>query len=193
MSNEIKGKPNLKELRKNPQFMKTIYDQQYTDADKSLNQVAKYLEELTGTSVTGKTIGNDFKGYGLKLRAPRKAPDYKSIRDLGKIDASKLKTAQDRSILIQNVLAYFKMVKWNKFAPTHSMRPVPEDVLEVIGNIALGGIDIEKIREHGKELAKRDKEIRKLKQRIVELESERSSFITGIQKYATGQSKNPLI
>lgn len=193
MSEEIKEKPNLKEIRKNPKFMKTVYDQYYINSNWSLNRVAQHLEEMTGTSITGKTIGNDFKKFGFKLRAPRQKAVSLPPSDLDGVDLSGLKNWEDKLFVIQSLESFYKMRKWNKIAGAG--RIVPEEVLDLVESIVLDGLGLKKIREHGKELAEKDKEIRELKQRIAKLESSRDSFDRAIKSYKATLSpigKNPL-
>ena len=193
-SQEIKvEKPNLKVLRKNQNFMKTIYDQMYIGSNWNLSQVAQHLTEMTGTSVTGKTIGNDFKKFGFKLKSARRKAVGLPPSDLDGVDLSGLKNWEEKLFVIQSLESFYKMRKWNAIAGAG--RVVPKEVLEIIESIVLEGLGLEKIREHGKELAEKDKEIRKLKERIVKLENARDSFDMAIKSFKATQTplgKNPL-
>lgn len=185
-------KPNLKELRKNKEFMKTIYDQKYIQAKWSLTQIAKHLEEMTGTSITGKTVGNDFKGFGFKLKPSRKSPYYKPVGDIRKVDASKLKSSREELIQLQKMYIYYKIKGWKHFGQDRFESVVPPEEFSMIEEIAFGGLGIEQLRENKKELAEKDKEINRLTRRITELESERVNFTRAIENYASTLSKNPL-
>lgn len=193
MSEEKVEKPNLKELRKNKRFMKTVYDQQYVDSGKNLTQVAQYLQELTDMSISGKSIGNDFKGFGFKLKPARRKAVGLPPSDLDGVDLSGLKNWEEKLFVIQSLESFYKMRKWN--AISGAGRVVPTEVLELVESIVLEGLGLKKIREHGKELAEKDKEIRKLKERIVKLENARDSFDMAIKSFKATQTplgKNPL-
>lgn len=193
MSEEKVEKPNLKELRKNPNFMKTVYDQQYIGSNWNLNRVAQHLTEITGTSVTGKTIGSDFKGFGWKLKEPRRKAVGLPPSDLDGVDLSGLKNWEEKLFVIQSLESFYKMRKWN--AISGAGRVVPTEVLELVESIVLEGLGLKKIREHGKELAEKDKEIRRLNERIVKLESARDTFDIAIKSYKATEKplgKNPL-
>ena len=172
MSEEIKEKPklNLKELRKTKDFMKTVYDQVYMGSDKNLTKVAQHLEKLTGTSITGKTVGNDFKNFGWALKAPRKKKVALPDRKLGKLDLSKLEEIDHQYFLLRKLEIYYKLKKI-KYTPGLSTQFLPDDVLKAVENIAFEGLGLEEIKEHEKELSEKDAEIRGLKEVVRQLET----------------------
>lgn len=168
MSEENKVKLNLKELRKTKEFMKSIYDQQYMGTDKNLTKVAQHLEKLTGTSISGKTVGNDFKGFGWKLKASRKPPKALPDGDLEKLDLSKLEEIDHQYFLLRKLEIYYKLKKI-KYTPGLSTQFVPDDVLKAVENIAFEGLGLEEIKEHHKEIVEKDAEISRLKEMVGQL------------------------
>ena len=172
MSEEIKEKPklDLKELRKTKEFMKSVYDQVYMGSDKNLTKVAQHLEKLTGTLVTGKTVGNDFKGFGWELKALRKPPKALPDGDLEKLDLSKLEEIDHQYFLLRKLEIYYKLKKI-KYSPGLSTQFVPDDVLKAVENIAFEGLGLKEIKEHHKEIAEKDAEIRGLKEVVSQLET----------------------
>lgn len=181
MSEENKPKQDIKKVRKIENFMKVLHTQ-YTNSEQSLNDVAEFLSEKYEGTVTGRTIGNDFKGFGWGVKTPR--------RKGSKLDASKLDLEEQWKIF-KKIEILYKLKKYQKqYGTVHAF--VPKDVMKALEDIALDGLGIEKIREHGKEIGELEKELVKKDRRIAQLESERSSFLIGIQKYASSQSKNPL-
>ena len=170
MSEENKVKLNLKELRKTKEFMKSIYDQQYMGSDKNLTKVAQHLEKLTGTPISGKTVGNDFKNFGWALKVPRKKKAALPAGDLEKLDLSKLEEIDHQYFLLRKLEIFYKLKKI-KYTPGFSTQFVPDDVLKAVENIAFEGLGLKEIKEHEKELAEKDKEIRELKEVVRQLET----------------------
>ena len=159
MSKEIKGKPDTKKVRKFENYMKVLHTQ-YMNSEQSLNDVAEFLSEKYEGTVTGKTIGNDFKGFGWDVKPPR--------RKGSKLDASKLDLGEQWKIFKKIEILYQLKKLQLEHGTVHAF--VPKDVLKALEDIALDGLGIEKIREHGKEIGELEKEIARLKQEVAELE-----------------------
>lgn len=196
MSEEIKQKPDLKELRKTEQFMKTTYDQTYMSTDRNLDQVAEYLYELTGTSITGKTVGNDFKGFGWELKEPRKKKANLLVGDHGEVDLSKLEERQSDLVFLQKLQIYYQLKDMNRGLMI-SQYIVPESVLAVVKGITEGETVFEEIRNLGIVIKEKEAEIRRLKEQVNQLEGTIGNLTSAFDKAKSTQKpfnlgKNPL-
>jgi len=182
MSEEIKEKPklDLKELRKDKEFMKTLYDQKYVNFKWSLNRIAKHLEQITEESITGKTISNDFKGFGFELRPSRKMGRDAPIELSEKVDVSKLDQQEDLMIL-QKLLIFYKLQNFNS-GKGFKEQVVPDVILDVAKKMVFENKTLREIFEQNKEMEKLREENNQLKQKNHELESTLTDYLNFQEK-----------
>ena len=157
-------KPTLKDIRSNKEKMRRYYET-YMNSDMNLDNIATQITLITGESVSGKTVGNDFKlKYGWELKTSGKQSISKQADEDNSdfvVDINKMSDDDEVSTdqLYREKLILDKMVAWRTLEPHIINRSWKEGAEK----LAFHGAGLKKFKSWYNEKKELQQQIRELK------------------------------